>query len=98
MANVAVLNGGFLIFAIRGDFLRLLVMSISELIVISLLVIELAIESGHLKLQLIISSEQFINLPLKLDIFCVLHIKLTDQSLILLERNVVLSFKVLGLC
>ncbi len=72
-------------------------MSVFQLIVVSSFIVQLGLQVGDFKIELVIFPQQFIDFPLKLDILLIFEVELAHQVLVLLESYVVLSLEILSL-
>jgi hypothetical protein len=71
--------------------------SVFQLIVVSSFIVQLGLQVGDFKIELVIFPQQFIDFPLKLDILLIFEVELAHQVLVLLESYVVLSLEILSL-
>ena len=72
-------------------------MSVFQFVVISSFVVQLALQVGDFKIELVIFPEQLVNFSLKFDILLIFEVQLAYQVLVLLKSYVVLSLEILSL-
>jgi hypothetical protein len=71
--------------------------SVFQFVVISSFVVQLALQVGDFKIELVIFPEQLVNFSLKFDILLIFEVQLAYQVLVLLKSYVVLSLEILSL-
>jgi hypothetical protein len=71
--------------------------SVFQFVVISSFVVQLALQVGDFKIELVIFPEQLVNFSLKFDILLIFEVQLAYQVLVLLKSYDVLSLEILSL-